>query len=311
MNMERNVDSTLVMPSQTTTRPYALVIDDVPEQARIAGRRLKLAGFDCTIATSIIEGDLHATRLLSPQNASQSVVIFLDMKMPEPGHPELEASILAADLAHRMEAGALVPALLVAISTDMTEERAGEAKTAGCRFALSKPLQPDQVLELRQALDAPIPLPHADKQPDELMLVRSYQALAVRTLRQVKAAIPFVWTREDAYYLLRAFTSFPVIEGYPSTINQERLTTVLLRLGGEHKAKDVLYSYLRSMEPSTDTSSSPDAPYDTILRMLLQRKHRSAIIAELRARGYAQATSYRKIQEMPEHLCSVLQQQVL
>src|SRR3954447_22997056 len=134
--------------------------------------------------------------LLSPSAESTTpVLVLLDLKMPDPSHPDLEGSVLAAALLRRMQVGLIHPAWLIALTSYLTFEREEETLFAGCHHILSKPLTNNMAAWLRQQVEQ---LPAvSEAQPS--VGFKLYQDKAEEILSIVRRGqLPRTWTAEDA-----------------------------------------------------------------------------------------------------------------
>src|SRR3954447_20322040 len=92
--------------------------------------------------------------LLSPSAESTTpLLVLLDLKMPDPSHPDLEGAVLAAALHRRMQLGLIRPAWLIALTSYLTFEREEETLFAGCNRVISKPLTNHHAAWLRRQVE--------------------------------------------------------------------------------------------------------------------------------------------------------------
>ena len=137
-------------------------------------------------ARSLLEGeDLAMTMLSTSADSAPPSLVLLDLKMPDPAHPELEGAVLAAALRRRMHLGTIRPAWLIALTSYLTREREEETLFAGCHHVLRKPLTNRQAAWLRQQVEQPPVFP--DDQPN--VGTRLYQEKAEEILSIVRRGL--------------------------------------------------------------------------------------------------------------------------
>ena len=270
--------------------PHALLIEDDPLDAEIERITLEQAGFTVIIsAQSLVEGETCAMALLHPSaEVTPPVLILLDLKMPDPGHPDLEGAVLAAALYRRMQLGLIRPAWLIALTSYLTFEREEETLFAGCHRVLSKPLTNHQAAWLRQQVEQQPPL--AGAQPD--VGFRLYQEKAEEILSIVRRGqLPHAWTSEDARHLLSAITFYP----YKDDIDRARQAGLLMKLGGQAGARELLRLCAERL-----------GDLDRMILLLFLEGHTSEHIHRRRHSdsqlAYDRTTVFRHIQKLPENI---------
>jgi CheY-like chemotaxis protein len=269
--------------------PHALLIEDDPLDSEIERITLEQAGFTVISAQSLVEGETCAMTLLGPSaESTPPVLVLLDLKMPDPGHPDLEGAVLAAALHRRMQLSLIRPAWLIALTSYLTFEREEETLFAGCHRVLSKPLTNYQAAWLRQQVEQPPPL--AGAQPD--VGFRLYQEKAEEILSIVRRGqLPRAWTSEDARHLLSAITSYP----YNDDIDQARQAGLLMKLGGRAGAHELLRKCAERL-----------GNLDRLILLLLLEGHTPDYIHRRRRSdsqlAYDRTTVFRHIQKLPESI---------
>ncbi|MDQ3706081.1 MAG: hypothetical protein M3437_12795 [Chloroflexota bacterium] len=269
--------------------PHALVIEDDPLDAEIERITLEQAGFTVISAGSLIEGETCAMALLSPSaESTPPVLVLLDLKMPDPSHPDLEGAVLAAALHRRMQLGLIRPALLIALTSYLTFEREEETLFAGCNRVLPKPLTNHQAAWLRRQVEQP-PV-FSESQP--AIGIRLYQEKAEEILSIVRRGqLPYGWTSEDTRHLLGAITSYP----YTQAIDQARQAGLLMKLGGQEAARELLWRCAEQL----------NALDRTILILFLEGHKQDQIYQRCRndpQLAYDRTTVFRHIQKLPESI---------
>lgn len=273
----------------SSTSPQALLIEDDPLDAEIERITLEQAGFTVISALSLIEGETCAMALLSPSTeATPPVLVLLDLKMPDPSHPDLEGAVLAAALHRRMQLGLIRPAWLIALTSYLTFEREEETLFAGCQRVLSKPLTNHQAAWLRQQVEQQPVL--AGAQPD--VGFKLYQEKAEEILSIVRRGqLPHAWTAEDARHLLSAITSYPYNDG----IDEARQAGLLVKLGGQAGARELLHQCAERL-----------GDLDRVILLLFLEGHTPDHIHRRRRSdsqlAYDRTTVFRHIQRLPESI---------
>lgn len=243
-------------------QPLAIVLEDVSTHALLARRHLEASGFEVVVYDHL-QPMLAAARSELVKAEARPVLVLADCKGIAPERPDVEGTAALAVLADEMHRGNLRMALLVAISSEPTEDRYAEAATAGCRFFLEKPMDEQTAAMLAQLVAAP-----SYELPDRSGAMRAFHAVARRTIGLLEQMRAEVWTSADAYALLKAVTNFHLQdraqpEGQPRTSAESRI----VQLGGmartrqrlraaanmlEHPYNLILLSYLDHPDWSSD-----------------------------------------------------------
>lgn len=208
--------------------PHLLLVEDNPLDAQIAQIKLQAVGFEITLASSLLEAETCAMQLLDPASPPLTLLILLDIRMPDPSHPELASPLLAAALSGRMRRGELRPATMIALTSQVTAEVEEEALFAGCAHVLAKPLTNQQAAWLRGMADEPSFIAPCEQGH------KLYQQKAEEILQLVRrASVPNVWSEADVHLILCGVTQYPP----PDVLDVSRQSLLLLRLGGGTAAR--------------------------------------------------------------------------
>lgn len=234
--------------------PLAIVLEDTPGHALLARRHLEAVGFEVRLYDHL-QPMLETVRLeLSPEQSARPVLVLADCKDIVPERPEIEGTAALAYLADEMSRGVLRSALLVAISSDPTDDRYAEAAAAGCAFFLEKPIDRGKAGTLFQ-----MTLLH----PAEVQLElsgpsRAFHAIARRSIAALTT--PPIWTNADVYAILAGLTSFRLQDrAQPEGSPRASTNSLITQLGGAAQARELLRTITATLEH----------PYDMILRSYL------------------------------------------
>lgn len=223
--------------------PLAIVLEDTPGHALLARRHLEAVGFEVHLYDRL-QSMLEMVRSeLSPEQSARPVLVLADCKDIVPERPEIEGTAALAYLADEMSRGVLRSALLVAISSDPTDDRYAEAAAAGCAFFLEKPIDRGKAGTLFQ-----MTLLHpAESQLELSGPRRAFHAIARRSITALTT--PPVWTNADAYALLATVTSFR-LQDRAQPDGQPRASTesLIAQLGGAAGARERLRAVAATLE---------------------------------------------------------------
>lgn len=127
------------------SHPHALVIEDMPLHLEIARYWLQKVGFIVTTASSLLEGAEKARTFLDPSTPACPSLILTDLMLPHQRCPDLDGTVLIAQLVAEMEEQLLRPAYIIAITGEKDEglfaQLTADALLAGCHRVIRKPLQ--------------------------------------------------------------------------------------------------------------------------------------------------------------------------
>lgn len=229
----------------------AIVLEDTQSHATLARRYLETVGFEVQIYDRL-RPMLEAVKLeLSPSDRdARPVLVLADCKGIAPQRPDIEGTAALAYIAEEMSRGALRPALLVAISSDPTEDRHAEAASAGCAFFLEKPIDLEKAkLLFQMTLQHPI-----EVQLDSSGPSRAFHALVRRTIDAALTSTAWVWSSADAYALLERVASFRLQErAKPEGVPRASVEEMIEQLGGYAQTLDRLRTAAAELEyPYTD-----------------------------------------------------------
>jgi DNA-binding response OmpR family regulator len=114
------------------TKKNVLIVDDEPQIGKIFGLKLKLSGYDVATTTSGIEAiELVRTKKFD--------AMLLDVVMPE---------VSGLDVLERIRTFSQIPIILFTARPDVFEI----AKSIGANDYISKPLNPDHLIEKIKAV---------------------------------------------------------------------------------------------------------------------------------------------------------------
>lgn len=266
---------------------HVLLIDDNILDAKLTQYTLASHGISVTYAKTLLEAEQCAQHLLrSGPTTVVPPVVLLDLKVPDPCHPSLEGSVLAASLRRKTQEGLLVPTWLVALTSDLTVEREEEARYAGCDHVLLKPLTDAQAQWLIELAKSPPTV-----QSNQDLGVRLFQDNALQLLATLRRAqLPYRWSTADLELMLSGVSHFPI--SMPP--DEARRAAVLSLVGGHDGARKLL----------SQTAATLDDPYQSILKGLLANQEPRRIIRALRYnRSYVWSCMHR----LPERLAKVLE----
>lgn len=265
--------------------PHLLLVEDNPLDAQIAQIKLQAVGFEITLATSVLEAETCAMQLLDPAASSGPLLILLDIRMPDPSHPELASPLLAAALCGRMQRGELRPATMIALTSQVTAEAEEEALFAGCAHVLPKPLTNQHAAWLRGIVEQPPVLAPQDQGR------KLYQQKAEEILQLVRRArVPNLWSETDAQLILCGVTQYPA----PKPLDSARQSLLLLRLGGAAAAR----AHLRRC------AEQFSEPHQALLLAFLEGKQQRQM-AHLFS-DYDRTTVFRHCQALPKRIAGWL-----
>lgn len=114
------------------TKQRILIVDDEPQIGRIFGLKLKLAGYDVVSTTSGAE----AIELI---RADRFDVVLLDLLMP---------GVSGKEVLEKVRTFSQVPIIIFSARQDVSDI----AKKIGADDSISKPLNPDQLVEKIKAV---------------------------------------------------------------------------------------------------------------------------------------------------------------
>jgi two-component system KDP operon response regulator KdpE len=114
------------------TKKRILIVDDEPQIGKIFGLKLKLAGYDVLTTT----GGAEAIELVRTQKLD---IMLLDVLMPE---------ITGLDVLEKVREFSPIPIILLTARPDIFEM----AKRIGANDYISKPINPDHLIEKIQAV---------------------------------------------------------------------------------------------------------------------------------------------------------------
>jgi len=269
------------MTQPTSSQPQLLLIEDNPLDAQLARILLKGVGFQVTHASSVLEGETCAVAMLAAE-APGSLVILLDIQMPDVSHPELASPLLAAALCGRMQRQEIRPAHMVALTSHITGAIEEEALFAGCSHVLGKPLTNQHSSWLRQMADEEVRLPRVDQGR------RLYQQKAEEILRLVRrATISNAWVEEDIHLVLSAVTSYPT----PKSLDEPRQAALVLKLGGTSMVREHLKQCAEQLAE----------PHKSILQAYLSGKQQRQLASMFP--HYDRTTIYRHSQGLLKRIC--------
>ncbi|NOK62656.1 MAG: hypothetical protein GFH27_549293n98 [Chloroflexi bacterium AL-W] len=268
----------------------AILIEDDLLDAQVERITLRQVGFQVTHAPSILDGETHIMRLLDVTTPPSRTAIILDLRMPHPSDPALEGAVLAAALTRRMQERLIHPAIVVALTNYISQEREEEAMYAGCQRVFTKPLTNSQAHWLWAQVQKPV-TPILATDPGRKL----YQRKAEEILDIVRRGQPpHVWVDYDVHLVLCALTSYP----QPLDMDQMRQGNLLRALGGHATAISILQHCAIQL----------DEPYNRILQAFLDGENRRNIRSTLIDSGYSRTHSYYCISELPSRVSMWLQQ---
>ena len=236
--------------------------------------------------------------MLDPAARFRHTLILVDLKGVQPGRPDLEGSNWVAVLVREMQLERLHPAYIVAITSELTQEREKEALAAGCRKVLAKPLLEEDALWLRGLTFQKPPIPHADVSPGELRMIEAFQTMSARTLEPIFNH-PVSWTTDDAYLLLLRLTLYP--RQRPETPEDTRRTETLLHsLYGAPAARELLRDVAAQL-------TAQGTIHGEILNMFIDGLKRREIVNNFVLRGlYDDSHIYNCIKDLPSRVAERL-----
>jgi CheY-like chemotaxis protein len=279
----------------TPSRPQALVIEDFPRHADVARFHLENVGFEVIVAENLMQASLYVRDMLDPRRHPQPTLLLVDFKGVQPDHPELEGPNWVAVIVREMQQHLLYPAVIVAISGELTQERTTEARVAGCHErVLIKPICDKDALWLRSLVMQPATIPHADASPWERSMIQAFQTASARSLQKIFEN-SVSWTPNDAYLLLRRLTPYPSRKT-AFVQNDERAETLVRVLGGPNAARQMLQNIAEHMK-------SRSAVHAEILIKFLEGWERREIVKDFVLRGlYDDSHIYNCIKELPSRI---------
>jgi CheY-like chemotaxis protein len=283
-----------------------LVVEDAEEHRYIAEQLLRQVGFTVVCVRSLSQGIDQAMILLDPAQPPRPTVILLDLMLPHERCPILEGTSGAAWLIEQMELGYLHPAHIVALSSEMTEERRNAVQLAGCQLVLKKPLVIDQIHHIRelavqppilpQAMDARLPAEAAENQRNARRMLRHSAAELIHFIRSEpaysgKQATPetrVLWQAGDVRVLLTHPTHLLRAEPWRSWVQQH---------GGVQRLRQRIRIHIQRKWPAKEKGRQALEAY---------LEHGDAGYQQADQLGMSRATFYRQLDAALEELAADL-----
>lgn len=262
---------------------HALIIDDIAAHATLAATHLQRAGWQqIEHVPSLAAGVVRAEQRCALYAPADPLLVLVDVMLPHPRCPDLEALGLVAYLVDRMCHHALRPVPIVAITGQPTPERAYEFRCLGVPLLakpftevharhlarlMRQPAMPGQLITT--AVDEP-----AAQLRTQLFLRRTaqQQIQLIRTLldRRTEPPAPPSWSSDQAWTVLEA----------PSQLLADaRWAAWIDACGGVQAARSRLIAHLTSSEARRFAQA-----------LVQHGDNRRAIMHEL---GIARATYFR------------------
>ncbi|HEX6293002.1 MAG TPA: hypothetical protein VFZ66_27715 [Herpetosiphonaceae bacterium] len=265
-----------------------LLIEDDPMDATVQTLILRSVGCRVSLASSVVEGEDLAMAMLATTN-TQPVGIVTDLKLRDLILSRIEGSALAAVLAGRMLDGLIRPAPIIAITSDMTDERRNEALSAGCTLVLSKPLRIDQASQIYD-LTMHYTTPTVDPvRAHGIQLLRGFMEKVLSSLRENRP--PTVWTAEAIFQILCAVTSYSPPRTAAFALDPHKQAVLVRSMGGSQLARELLERY---------ALMARETPAGRMIALYLEGYPTNRVIHILIDRGYAKSYLYRVNEHLPE-----------
>jgi DNA-binding response OmpR family regulator len=271
------------------TRPEALLVEDTLEDARSEAEALQHAGFQVFHAQSVAAGYEQAEQLLAQaRHRARPCAVVLDLRMPVPANPELDASLLALILKRRVRQGRMRQPWLFGITFDLSPEREQRARYCGCDQVFIKPFAHRHARALFQTVQTE-ELPRLVEPDYARHLLEGQAEQLLEMLRLAEAQRE--WAVEDVVALLALATHYR--DTKPP--NDLARSSVLLRVGGELGARALLHDCVQRLDA--------DDPLRRLLIELLRGRDRSALDRVLIG---DRSTIHRQLKRLPERLAELL-----